>query len=499
MRTATLCALCCAAARAGGAPSSRHTALPRAARRAARPWAPRGVGAAAGGLAGAPPSAAESARTALQALSVDYERAVAATPQLAELDPRDLRASLAFLSRYVGEERLGAFVRAHPEALLWSAAEIERLLRNELGASDAQLGRLLLGAPFLLTPRAALSACKVVSFLRAELGLSAPEALRAALAFPRLLTLPVEAAAAPGGGPPTSGLVERVRFLAEASDVPTVARAVVRHPQLLGLDLGSSLRPKAAYLASVGVDLRRLLLAHPQAFSLSFSANLQPKVAYWTAVGVPDVGAMLSAQPALASLSLPANIAPKTEFLRGLGIARLGRALQAYPQVYTLSLPSNIAPTVRFLEGCGYDVRRQLRLRHLAASLARRIVPRHELWRRHRPELGGWRPSIADLCVLGSAAYCARVGAEQAELLEVEAAIGPIVRELSRIDPLVLAAAFGADDPAAAEPGSEAGAPEPARVGLRRRARAAAGGDGDAGGGRDDGLAVGRAGGEVPG
>lgn len=429
-------------------------------------------------------NAADSARTALQAIGVDYERALARTPQLATLEQTDLRASLTFLSRYMSTDRLCPFVAQHPEALLWASSGIERLLRNELGASDAELRQLLLvAAPFLLSPGAAPRARDVVRFLRAELKLSAPETLAAVRAFPRLLTLHVHApsGAATGGDGAGSGLSERVRFLAAAADVDvsSVGRAVCKHPQLLGLDLHSSLRPKAAYLRSVGIDMARLLLVHPQAFSLSTASNLAPKVAYWQRVGVPDVGAMLSVQPTLASLSLEANIAPKTEYLQALGIPGLGAALQAYPQVYTLSLRSNIIPTVRFLELCGYNIRAELRLRHLAASLARRIVPRHELWRRHRAKLGGWRPSVADLCVLAAAGFCSRVGAEPSELVEVEAAVGPIVRELSLIDPHALASAFGADDPVppAELCAAEAAQRSPPRRRRRRRAPDAASGD----------------------
>jgi hypothetical protein len=146
----------------------------------------------------------------------------------------------------------------------------------------------------------------------------------------------------------------------------------------------------------------------------------------------------------------------------------LGRALQAYPQVYSISLGGNIVPTVSFLNLTGYDVRAQLRLRHLGASLARRIVPRHELWRRRRGALCGWRPSVADVCVLSDAGYCRRLGVSVAELVAIEAAVGPVVRELAKVDPSALARAFGADDDddddseggcAAAEPrGAEGGA-----------------------------------------
>lgn len=432
----------------------------------------------------------------LQALGVDIDRALDAAPGLAELDPRDLAASLAFLARYVGEPRLVPFIASHPHALLWSAGEIERLLRHELGASDAQLMRMLRDAPFLLAPRVARRAARVVAFLRAELQLGSPDLLRAALAFPRLLTLRVgahdadeaeaeaDAAAAltheglpDEGKSSSSGLRERVRFLCDAAAVETavVALAVRRHPQLLGLDVATSLRPKVAFLRAEGIDVGRLLALHPQALSLSALDNLAPKLAYWRSAGVPDVGAMVSSQPILASLSLRANIAPKTEYLRALGVADLGRALQAYPQVYTLALDTNIIPTVCFLDLCGYNIRAELRLRHLAASLARRIAPRHELWRRRRAHLGGWRPSVADVCVLGSAAFCERVGATAAELVEVEAAVGPIVRELSSIDPRGLAAAFGADEPAIVAAADEAegartrvAAPPPQRRRQRR-------------------------------
>lgn len=429
--------------------------------------------------------AAASVADVLRAAGVDAARVLEAAPELQQLNVRDVRDSLDFVERYVGGARLPQFVLKHPYALHWAAGAIEKLLSDELGCGPAEISRLLRGANFLLAPAATDAALEVVRFLRDELELGAERTRAAVLRFPRVLTLPVsrahaggaQAAARGGGGgagagaqPVGSTLRERVAFLRDAglTDRGALARALCRHPQLLGLDVAANLRPTCAFYAALGVRVERLLCAHPQALSLSLEANVAPKVAFWTSVGVPDVGALVSAHPVVLSLSLAANLEPKTRYLQGLGIGGLGRALQAYPQVYTLSLAANIAPTVEFLRRCGYDVGKELRLRHLAASLPKRIVPRYELWRRTPPRVASWRPSIPELCVLGTAAFCARLGVEQSALAELERAIGPVVRELAKVDPDALVQAFAHEEPewewegdgrSARAPPSEQGAP----------------------------------------
>lgn len=398
--------------------------------------------------------APESTAAFLTATGLDVGLVHRTCPEVLSVSVEDLRTSVAFLEKYVGAKRVPVFLQQHPYALAWSSHPIERLLRDVAGLDEDQRRRLLLRQPFLLSPGASKEAPAVVDFLRGELLLTTAQVRKAVLAFPRMLTLatgpPEGDSASPGTGARGRGLRQRVRFLCEAAGVEPrhVGQAVARHPQLLGLDEQTNLAPTVAYLRDLGVDLARLLAVHPHALSLNMAENVQPKVEYFTSKGVPEVGRMLSLHPMLMSLALESNIRPKTRYLETLGLANFGRALQAYPQVYTLALESNIIPTVRFLELCGYDVRGQLRLRHLAASLPGRVVPRHELWRRSRHVLPipGWRPSIADLAVASDAAFCGRVGSSVGSLRRLQVQIAPFTRELMKVDPDALAASFAVDE-----------------------------------------------------
>ena len=102
-----------------------------------------------------------------------------------------------------------------------------------------------------------------------------------------------------------------------------------------------------------------------------------------------QLGRALTQQPALASLSVETNLRPKLQWLRELRIPRLANQLDAYPAVLTLSLDANLRPTAAALRRAsllgdtkGGDTDgsttkpTKLRLRHLAASLESRILPR---------------------------------------------------------------------------------------------------------------------------
>jgi hypothetical protein len=101
-----------------------------------------------------------------------------------------------------------------------------------------------------------------------------------------------------------------VSYLAEELGID-VAKALIRHPQLLGLALETNLRVTVEYLRETGVDVRKAVERHPQALSLSLTHSIMPSIEYLRSLGIERVGRLLTAQPTILSLSLAANLEPK--------------------------------------------------------------------------------------------------------------------------------------------------------------------------------------------
>ena len=82
----------------------------------------------------------------------------------------------------------------------------------------------------------------------------------------------------------------------------------------------------------------------------------------------------------MMSLSLNSTLVPRLDYLDGIWPGELStRRVIEYPNVLTMSLERNIKPTYDFLVRRGYKGE-DIRGRHLAASLYKRIIRRWEYW-----------------------------------------------------------------------------------------------------------------------
>ena len=180
--------------------------------------------------------------TVLEQLDVtDAAVLLRAQPQLLALDAPRVVAAASFIKRYVGGfERVGAFVTAHPEALLWrddGACVVAEHLRL-LGVPERAIRRAANSFPQLTQLTSADNVDRLMAYLSTELGLTAA-ALGALIgSYPQLLGLSLEANIRP-----------KVRFLVEELGVDP-SRLLARHPQLLGLSLQVWMRARACSAAA---------------------------------------------------------------------------------------------------------------------------------------------------------------------------------------------------------------------------------------------------------
>lgn len=307
---------------------------------------------------------------------VDAGPLLRAQPKVLYFDEARLREAVRFLEGYVGQGRFAEFVRMHPEALLWcdaNALPVAAHLRA-LGLPKSVIDHVRKAFPKMDALLSADNVAAVLGFLQGELGLSTAALGSVLRKFPPLLALSLE------------NVRTKVEYVGSLGVAP--ARAIVRHPALLGLSLEMNIRPTASYLESLDVDLSRALEASPSILSLSLQANVMPTVEYLRSLGMVEVGRVITKQPAILSLSVTSNLQPKVAFLTSLGLDELpgglGAQLDAYPALLTLSLESNLRPTAEALMSAGLIVKRAsagdeptaLRARHLAASLEGRVRPR---------------------------------------------------------------------------------------------------------------------------
>ena len=225
-----------------------------------------------------------------------------AQPTLVTLDAPRVIAAAAFIQRYVGgPDKVGPFVAANPQALLWRddrksvVAEHLRLL----GVPDRAIRSASDAFPQLSLLTSASNVDRLWTFLHDELRLSPAALGKLVASYPQLLGLSLEANVRP-----------KVSYLAEELGID-VAKALIRHPQLLGLALETNLRVTVEYLRETGVDVRKAVERHPQALSLSLTHSIMPSIEYLRSLGIERVGRLLTAQPTILSLSLAANLEPK--------------------------------------------------------------------------------------------------------------------------------------------------------------------------------------------
>ena len=112
-----------------------------------------------------------------------------------------------------------------------------------------------------------------------------------------------------------------ILYLADIG-VKDIGKVVARHPQVLGLDVEGTMKPRVEYLKSIGVrdeDIGKVVARLPQVLGLDVEGNLKPTYEFLSqnfGVTVEDI----INNPALLSYSLEKRIRPRYQFLKSKGL-----------------------------------------------------------------------------------------------------------------------------------------------------------------------------------
>lgn len=136
---------------------------------------------------------------------------------------------------------------------------------------------------------------------------------------------------------------------------------------------------------------------------------------------------MLEAHPTAFTLNLDDNIKSTVRFLiDDVGLPNVEREIERNPSILGVSVPFNLKPTMEYLSGLGYDLRVDLRARHLAASLTGRIIPRYEFLRSEGKHIEGSElPTLATLTTKSDRDFCTTFGLELESYLLFRDEISP--------------------------------------------------------------------------
>ncbi|GJP60971.1 hypothetical protein CLOP_g18183 [Closterium sp. NIES-67] len=146
---------------------------------------------------------------------------------------------------------------------------------------------------------------------------------------------------------------------------------VYNHPPVMSeADLPmEALQAKLAFFDSLhisGTSLAKVIVRRPQLLSSSLDATWQLLIRYLSLLGLTNVqiGEMVVRQPRVLQLTVQADVSPKVRFLRLIGVpeGEVAGVLHRYPPILTYSLDKKIRPLVRFL-------------------VAEAGVPDHEVWK----------------------------------------------------------------------------------------------------------------------
>jgi hypothetical protein len=340
-----------------------------------------------------------------------------------------LQPTVAFLRQLYGEKMFqlavqrkpdlllarGLGYKAHQASLEEDLVELYLTTSNELLLTPNEIEKLKSSYPFLFQ-RSVSKIMSVVAFLQQKLLVesSNPRTLtKMIMSHPTILQLSVE-----------TNLQPSMEFLQDAcqlQDSELASILLTSKGSILLLSVGN-LRQTLDVFKDIlsreqkkGELLRRALVRHPQLLGLSL-ANLQSKADYFQSMDDRLAARVLVRATAVYSLSLSQNIVPTVEFLTGIWGDKTASLLSEYPSILTLSLEGNLRPTVNFYNRTGYvqlDDNWQtcdsgstvLRGRNLAASLFQRLLPRWHFSLQYEKKL--------PLYILTSAndvAYCSFLG-----------------------------------------------------------------------------------------
>ena len=133
-----------------------------------------------------------------------------------------------------------------------------------------------------------------------------------------------------------------------------------KFPGIWGVNIGSSLRPKVAWLEHVGLSRQhaaKVVAGFPKVLGCSIEANLKPTVAWLEDVGLSreQVAEVVARFPRVLGYSIDGNLKPTVAWLENVGLSReqVAKVVARFPQVLGCSIDGNLKPTVAWLEDVG--------------------------------------------------------------------------------------------------------------------------------------------------
>ena len=190
----------------------------------------------------------------------------------------------------------------------------------------------------------------VRQFLQEEIHLSTAQVAKAIAKHPQVLGYSIEASLKP--------TVEWIKGLGLSQ--PQVAKAIAKYPNVLGLSIEANLKPTVEWIKGLGLSqpqVAKAIAKWPHVLGLSIEANLKPTVEWIKGLGLsqPQVAKVVAKCPQVLGYSIEANLKPTVEWIKGLGLSQsqVAKLIAAFPQVLGLSMEANLKPTVEWIKGLG--------------------------------------------------------------------------------------------------------------------------------------------------
>ena len=138
------------------------------------------------------------------------------------------------------------------------------------------------------------------------------------------------------------------------------AKAVNRHPQILGYCVKKNLKPTVQWLLVLGLSkaqVAKAVAGFPQILGLSIEQNLKPTVQWLLDLGLSkvEVAKAVACFPQILSYSMEQNFKPTVQWLLDLGLSteQVSKAVAQHPRILGYSIEQKLKPTVRWLFDLG--------------------------------------------------------------------------------------------------------------------------------------------------
>ena len=138
--------------------------------------------------------------------------------------------------------------------------------------------------------------------------------------------------------------------------VKDIGKVVSRLPHVLDYDVETTMKPRVAYLKSIGVkdeDIGKVVSRHPQVLMCDVK-KMQARVEYLKSIGIKDedIGEVVTKHPQVQGYDVENNLKPTYEFLKDK-FGATADILVKTPAYLGYSLNKRIKPRHAFLESKG--------------------------------------------------------------------------------------------------------------------------------------------------